>query len=165
MDEATAHYANKVLPAYSDDELPIQLENDALGCPRCKVELISRKSRVLVDRIDIGSFDSRSCEFCGFYLLTTKGFDESAKVIKRFGLDVQQQNPIREMPERKPDQKDIFSTQFLSDFDWDIHTFTDDLLHPLSFLKEVEKKSNVDTENLSSMIVCKLPSASNTQEP
>ena len=166
MDETTAQYTNEVLPAYSDDELPIQLENDALGCPRCKVELISRKSKVFVDRIDIGSFDSRSCAFCGFFLLTTKGFDESAKVIKRFGLDVQQQMHILQMPQNKPDQKNIFSTPFLSGFDWSRHTFfLDDLPCPLSFLKEIEKKSDVDTEYLSSVIVCKLPSASNRQEP
>lgn len=75
------------MPVHDDDDLPIQLENNALGCPRCRVELSSNKSRVFVDRIYIGAFDSLACGFCGFFLLTEKGFDESAKEVKRFGLD------------------------------------------------------------------------------
>ena len=64
-----------------NDELPILLANDTLGCPGCRVELTSRESKVSVDGTAIGMFDSMACEFCGFFLLTEKGFDESAKVV------------------------------------------------------------------------------------
>lgn len=82
----------KYSDAIADDELPIQLTNDALGCPRCRVELTNRKSRVFIDGTTIGMFDSLACEFCGFFLLTEKGFDESAKIIKLFGLDIPRQD-------------------------------------------------------------------------
>lgn len=92
----------------SNDELPIQLKNDALGCPRCHVELTNRKSRVFVEGIAIGMFDSTACEFCGFFLLTEKGFDESAKVIKLFGLDRVKQD-VEFVHSREPDKTQMES--------------------------------------------------------
>lgn len=84
----------KHIETIADDELPIQLTNDALGCPHCRVELTNRKSRVFVESVTIGMFDSMACEFCGFFLLTEKGFDESAKVITLLGLDRLEQDII-----------------------------------------------------------------------
>ena len=67
-------------------EDPIQLSNDELGCPRCKVELIEGKSPFYFQKVKVGSFDSLRCEFCGFFILTETGFKESSKAITKFGL-------------------------------------------------------------------------------
>ena len=85
---------DKWVETIADDELPIQLTNDALGCPHCHVELTNRKSRVFIDGRTIGMFDSIACEFCGFFLLTEEGFDESAKVIRLFGLNRLEQDVV-----------------------------------------------------------------------
>ena len=68
------------------EEDPIQLENDELGCPRCKVELVEGKSSVYFQKVKVGSFDSMRCEFCGFFILTDTGFRESTKAITKLGL-------------------------------------------------------------------------------
>lgn len=103
MEKPAAEYADNTEPLYSD-ELPIQLESDALGCPRCMVKLSNSKSKVFVDGIDIGSFDSIACKFCSFFLLTEKGFDESAKAIVSFGLDMPEQDDVHKRP--RGDQND-----------------------------------------------------------
>lgn len=68
------------------EEDPIQLTNDELGCPRCKIQLVEGKSSYYFQRVKVGSFESLRCEFCGYFILTENGFKESTKAIARFGL-------------------------------------------------------------------------------
>lgn len=84
-----------------DDELPIQFADDSLGCPWCRIKLTNHKSRMFIDGTDIGMFDSLACEFCGFFLLTEKGFDESAKAIKLSGLVIPKQVSLSEQSHSK----------------------------------------------------------------
>ena len=170
MDESATKYGNDGVPAYSDNELPTQLENDALGCPRCIVELVNGKSRVFVDRTNIGAFDSLSCVFCGFFLLTAKGFDESAKVIKQFALDTATQNNASENQqiENSGPEMIIKSNQFRPKPEGNpispelLNSFS--LLVPLVFPKPNKKKSSAEIRDLPLLTLKASSSASHRNE-
>jgi len=74
------------------NEDPIQFDNDELGCPRCKTPLTEGKSPFYHHEIKVGSFDSLRCDFCGYFVLTERGFRESTKAIIQHGLT----EPIRD---------------------------------------------------------------------
>ena len=78
------------------DRPAIQFDDDGLGCPQCRVRLASGKSNVFVDDINIGAYDSIRCEFCGFFLLTAKGFDDTKRAIHRYGLVVADDHIVAE---------------------------------------------------------------------
>ncbi len=69
-----------------EDLDPIQLDNDELACPNCISALIEGKSAFYFKKYKVGVFDSLKCEFCGYYVLTEKGFIESSKKMKDLAL-------------------------------------------------------------------------------
>ena len=73
-------------------KVPIQLSNEELGCPRCKIQLVEGRSQFYFQHVKAGSFDSLRCDFCGFFVLTETGFRESTRAITKLGLI----EPIRE---------------------------------------------------------------------
>ena len=169
MGGSATKYDNDGVPAYSDNELPTQLENDALGCPRCIVELVNGKSKVFVDRTSIGAFDSLSCVFCGFFLLTAKGFDESAKVIKQFALDTTTQNSAsgNQQIENSDPEMVIKLNRFRPKPEWNpsspepLNSFSS--FEPLVVPEPNEKKSSAEIRGRP--LILKVPSsASNRNE-
>ena len=64
------------------DKDPIQLTNNELGCPDCKIELIPDKIPYHWKRKLLGYFDGIKCTKCNYSLLTEKGFCDSGNVIK-----------------------------------------------------------------------------------
>lgn len=74
----------------------IQFDDGGLGCPQCRVRLAPGRSNVFVDGLNIGAYDSIRCEFCGFFLLAAKGFDDTKPAIRRYGLVVADDHIVAE---------------------------------------------------------------------
>jgi len=68
----------------SDEKDPIQLESGELGCPDCKVQLVSGNLPMYFRRIFFGYFDGLKCTKCDYGLLTEKGYEDSGNVIKHY---------------------------------------------------------------------------------
>lgn len=94
-----------------NDEPAIQLEDGSLGCPQCRVRLTSGKSCVFVDGLNIGAYESIRCEFCGFFLLTAEGFDNTKPAIDAYGLVVPDEHiVVKQEPVLKGQSTDSIST-------------------------------------------------------
>lgn len=72
--------------AMSENDPLTRLDDESIGCSRCKLPLTEVSSPYYISKEYVGHFDSLDCPLCHFHVFTEKGYDHAMQTAYEYSL-------------------------------------------------------------------------------